>query len=141
MSDQENQGYKVVDKRRFSESGESLGLASLEGATSLSSQELSPTESAPELNSEEQLGILPQEELNFSSFLFGMYTQTLIYLGDIPHPETNQLATNLDAAKQNIDIMGILEDKTKGNLLNDESKLFEEILNTLRLQYVKNIKK
>ncbi len=131
MSDQETTGFKVVDKRRFNEDGK-------EGAPAEESVALKSDETA-KANSKEPT--MPQEELNFSSFLFGMYTQTLIFLGDIPHPETNQISTHIEAAKQNIDIMGILEEKTKGNLTHDESKLFEEILNTLRLQYVKKISK
>ena len=73
----------------------------------------------------------------FSSFLISMATQTLMLLGEIPEPETNQTIVNLEAARQSIDMISILEEKTKGNLTADEAKLMGDMLASLRLAYVK----
>lgn len=126
MEDSSNSSFKVVDKRRFNEQGDSLNT--------------------PEVQSDfkkEDIGQTVEnqsDEIDFASFLVGMYSQTLIYLGEIPSPDTSLISKNVEAAKQNIDILNILEEKTKGNLSQDEEKLMTEILNNLRLIFVKKVK-
>src|SRR5262245_16538255 len=71
------------------------------------------------------------------SFLFGtLATQALIALGLLPHPATNKAEKELDQAKHFIDTLGVLEEKTKGNLTPDEKKQLEAILFDLRMQYL-----
>jgi hypothetical protein len=78
-----------------------------------------------------------EPQLNFSAFLMGLATQTMVCLGEIPDPTTNQKAKNLPVARQTIDVLSLLEEKTKGNLTSDETTLFTEILSSLKLAYVK----
>ena len=79
-------------------------------------------------------------DLDFASFVMSLAHQTVVLLGEAPNPETNLLATNLEAARQTIDILAILEEKTVGNLTSEEKRLLEEVLAGLRLAYVKKSK-
>jgi hypothetical protein len=81
-----------------------------------------------------------EPQINFSSFLMGLATQTMVCLGEIPDPTTNKKDKNLPIARQTIDVLSLLEEKTKGNLTQDETMLFTEILSSLKLTYVKSIK-
>ncbi len=80
-------------------------------------------------------GTLP-EKASFDDLLRLMATQALMYMGAFPDPQTGQAMVALDLAKLHIDMLGVLEEKTKGNLSDDESKALTGILNELRLQFV-----
>jgi hypothetical protein len=79
---------------------------------------------------------IPLPEINFSNFIFSLSTSALIQLGEIPDPVSNQTNKNLPMAKQTIDILGILQEKTKGNLTSDEEALIQNVLYDLRMRYV-----
>lgn len=85
--------------------------------------------------SSEKETVLP--EINFINFLFSISTSALIQLGEIEDPVSQQTVKNLPLAKQTIDLIGMLKEKTKGNLTPDEGKLIENILFDLRMRYVK----
>ena len=80
---------------------------------------------------------IPLPEINFTNFLLSLSTSVLIQLGEVQDPMTNQNEKNLPIAKQTIDLLGILREKTKGNLTPDEEKLFENLLYDLRMRYVR----
>ena len=82
---------------------------------------------------EEEEGV-PQAR--FDLFVSGLAVETLIALGDMAHPATRKQAVNLPQAKYLIDLMGILEEKTKGNLSVDEEKLVKDTLYQLRMRYL-----
>lgn len=132
----DSQGIKIVDKRRFNEDGEASS-SSIEKADATQPIENQTAGNQPGAGQVEQQP--SQQEIDFASFLVGVYSQTLIYLGDIPNPETGLLAKNIDAARQNIDILSILQEKTKGNLSHDEDGLMNEILNNLRMIFIKKL--
>lgn len=75
-------------------------------------------------------------EASFSFFISTLALQASIFLGEIPNPATNKKETNLTQAKFIIDTLGMLKDKTKNNLNDDENKLLESALYQLRMQYV-----
>ena len=77
---------------------------------------------------------LPQARLDL--FIQGLAMEALIGLGDAPHPATRKQAVNLPHAKYLIDLLGILEEKTKGNLSVDEERLFKDLLYQLRMRYL-----
>ncbi len=79
----------------------------------------------------------PLPEISFINLIFSLSTSVLIQLGEIQDPITQQLAKNLPLAKQTIDLIGMLEEKTRGNLTSDEGKILENILYDLRMRYVK----
>ena len=69
-------------------------------------------------------------------FIQGLAMEALIGLGDMPHPATRKQAVNLPHAKYLIDLLGILEEKTKGNLSVDEERLFKDLLYQMRMRYL-----
>jgi Domain of unknown function (DUF1844) len=75
-------------------------------------------------------------EMTFGSFLVGLSTQALMLLGDIPDPQSGRPQQDLVGAQQLIDIIGMLELKTRGNLDREEAQLIEAILYELRMKYV-----
>ena len=80
-----------------------------------------------------------QEEVpqaRFDLFLQGLVMEAFIALGDVPHPATRKQATALPQAKYLIDLLGVLEEKTRGNLTVDEDKLLREALYQLRMRYL-----
>ena len=77
---------------------------------------------------------LPQAR--FDLFVSGLAVEALVAMGDMAHPATRKQTMNLPHAKYLIDLMGILEEKTKGNLNVDESKLLNDTLYQLRMRYL-----
>jgi predicted DNA-binding WGR domain protein len=71
----------------------------------------------------------------FYTILYTFQMQTMINLGKIANPATNKTETDLDAAAMSIDIIEMIEEKTKGNLTEDENRFLKEALTNLRLNY------
>jgi hypothetical protein len=117
----------VVKDRRFSAKKEAEGESQIkeEGKREEVKKEEAPRQEIP----------LP--EINFINFIFSLSTSALIQLGEIQDPLTQQQAKNLPLAKQTIDLIGILKEKTKGNLTPDEERFIETVLYDLRMRYVK----
>jgi hypothetical protein len=75
--------------------------------------------------------------VDFAGFVLSLATTAAVYFGDIADPTTGQSApANLPAAAQMIEILGMLEQKTKGNLLPPEAQLIGDLLYELRMRYV-----
>lgn len=75
-------------------------------------------------------------EANFTQFIGGFAVQTLVHLGRMSNPLSNQSSIDLPNAKYSVDILAILEEKTKGNLTPEESEYLASILRDLRMEYV-----
>lgn len=75
-------------------------------------------------------------EARFDLFVSGLAMEALIALGDMPHPTTRRQAANLPHAKYLIDLLGIMEQKTKGNLTVEEEGLLKDALYQLRMRYL-----
>jgi len=127
-SEEEEKGFVVKDKR-FSAKKEEEGDYRV--------KEEKEAEEPPKEGAAEQ--DIPIPEINFVGFLFSLSTSALIQLGEIQDPVSKLAAKNLPLAKQTIDLIGMLQEKTKGNLTSDEEKLVENILYDLRIRYVKAI--
>ncbi len=80
---------------------------------------------------------VPLPEINFTSFIFSLSTSALIQLGEIEDPFTKKQLKNLPIAKQTIDLIGMLREKTKGNLTSEEGNILDNVLFDLRMRYVK----
>jgi len=132
---QEGKGFTVQDRRRFSETGE----AREDAPETPSAAANEPTEKPAAAASEPAQEPLP--EINFSTFIISLSTQALMHLGEIADPLSGKVNRDIPVAKQMIDIIGMLKDKTKGNLNSGEEKLTEEILFDLRMKYVEAVKK
>jgi hypothetical protein len=79
----------------------------------------------------------PLPEINFLNFLLSLHTSALIQLGEIQDPGTGQPSKNLPVARQTIDLIGMLKEKTKGNVTEQEERMLENILYDLRMRFVK----
>ncbi len=83
----------------------------------------------------------PQPKIDFPSLIF-IYVQTaLIHLGELEDPVQQKSVENFDAARQMIDILELLQEKTRGNITAQEDQYLEKALFDLRLLYVQKAKK
>lgn len=73
---------------------------------------------------------------SFETLLSTMVTQALFAMGAIPDPSTGQRIQHLDLARHHIDMLGVIEEKTKGNLTEEESSLLVSTLYELRSRYI-----
>ncbi len=78
----------------------------------------------------------PLPGINFVTFILSMSGSAMFHMGQAPNPESGKSERNLPLAKQSINIIEMLKEKTKGNLTTDESKLLESVLYDLRMNYV-----
>ncbi|MFN2377556.1 MAG: DUF1844 domain-containing protein [Candidatus Binatia bacterium] len=79
--------------------------------------------------------------ITFSSFVIGLATQALMFLGAAPDPRGGKAERNPAEAKAIISVIEMLAGKTKGNLGEDEAKLVEEVLYELRMRYVNEMRR
>lgn len=75
-------------------------------------------------------------EARFDLFVSSLAMEGLIALGEVPHPATRKQAVSLPQAKYLIDLLGILDEKTKGNLSVEEGRLLQDALYQLRMRYL-----
>jgi hypothetical protein len=79
----------------------------------------------------------PAPELSFSAFILSLASTAAIHFGDLPDPVSGERAElNLDGAAQMIEILALLEQKTRGNLTAEERQMLEQVLYELRLRFV-----
>jgi uncharacterized protein DUF1844 len=156
---EENQGsFKVTDRRLFNADGTLREDALIEEApaaqtpepqsNSTSSSGPGPAQphqpfaaaTAPELQPEPPEPPEPEdtepERTMFNEFLMGIASSAFIYLGLVEHPATGRRQVDMTAAKESIDMLVMLREKTKGNLTRGEEKFFDDLLTDLKMQYV-----
>ena len=81
----------------------------------------------------------PQPEfpdVDFGMFVMSLASSVLVHLGEIEHPDSQKRNANLPLAKQTVDILGMLREKTRGNLTQEEAQLLDNLLYDLRMKYV-----
>ena len=81
--------------------------------------------------------IPPLPEVNFSTFIVSLSTEILFHLGEIAHPGTGERQKDLVLAKHAIDTLAMIQEKTKGNLTEEEQKLLESMLYDLRMCFIR----
>lgn len=127
-------GFAVTDRRTFTDSGESRAPEPApEAAPAAPRAEAAP---APEAKSR---GRLPP--VDFPTFVLSIGSSVLMHLGEAPELAGGEAVKDLAMAKHSIDILSMLEQKTKGNLNAAEAQLMETLLYDLRLRYVEAAKK
>jgi len=132
MTEPEDKGYTVEDRRYLHKSEEEKAKIREEEAAGQAGA-AAPEEPEPPPSSQD----LPQPEITFTSFLISLSSSAFIHLGDIPDPATGEVKKDLPLAKQTIDLLGLLREKTSNNLLEEEEKLFDYLLYDLRMRYLK----
>lgn len=131
---QDKPGFRVTDRRRFTEAGEARDAGSAPAAGA------EPAATASEAARAGRDADAAVEPVTFSTFVLGLSTQALLHLGEIQSPLSGQTERDMAAAKQVIDILGILRDKTRTNLEPAEEQLLETILYDLRIRYVELVR-
>ena len=124
---EEKPGFTVKDRRIFAEKDEDV-----------KNKEAKKEPSKQEEAKDEPQAPLP--EINFATFIVSLNASALLHLGVMEDPIAGKKVKNLSMGKQTIDILGMLEEKTKGNLSKEEENLLKNILYDLRIIYVKEQK-
>ena len=75
-------------------------------------------------------------EARFDLFVSSLAMEALIAMGEVPHPATNKRSMNLEHSRYLIDVLGILEEKTRGNTTADEAQLLKDTVYQLRMRYL-----
>jgi hypothetical protein len=151
----EEVSFKVSDRRKFNADGslkegvtlepeppkeEAKPVASPEGRRVDEARQPSISEAREEEIGEE--GDIPgaDDPASFVNFLSTIATNAAAALGAVPHPATGKRTLDLDTGKYWLDVIGMLRDKTKGNLHKEESRLLDGLLADLRMQYVQLVR-
>jgi len=80
---------------------------------------------------------MPEPQLSFTAFVLSLASTAAIHFGDLPDPLSGQPAEpNLDGAAQMIEILSLLDQKTRGNLTAEERQVLEQVLYELRMRFV-----
>lgn len=132
-------GFKVHDKRRFTDEGEAREQQEGRDETVAGDQQES-TAATPGEPPREAFATQDLPPIDFSTFIMSLSTQALMQLGEIGDPATGQVEKDVAVAKQTIDIIGMLCEKSKGNLDETEDRLVQEILYNLRMRYVEAVR-
>lgn len=135
-------GFRVQDRRRFSsltgeprdeeinQRAEESSGRNDEEVTQHSAEERAYSAQGPS-----------HDPISFSGFILGLTTQALMFMGEIPPPPGQTKVADLSAARQMIDLLAMLKDKTTGNLDDAEAAMIENALFDLRIRYVEIAKK
>lgn len=130
--DNGDKGFKVVDRRIHDIDGSEK--PNDDGADAASAADV-PQDVRHDVPHDDQM-----LQFDFITFLLSLHHSAACHLGAAPEPETNTCRENLPLAKQTIDILGMLQEKTQGNLTGEEERILSEILYDLRMAYIKAIK-
>jgi len=74
--------------------------------------------------------------VDFGTFVLSLGSSALVHLGEIQHPDTPEAKENMLLARQTIDLLAMLEEKTRGNLTGEEKRFLSDLLADLRLKFV-----
>ncbi|MDR1726428.1 MAG: DUF1844 domain-containing protein [Acidobacteriota bacterium] len=128
---EEQQEFKVTDKRGFSEDGtprpdgaggKGIDKKAEDGAAAAGAAQAAPNRERP--------------SIDFPSYILGLYTQVMVMLGEVPNPVTNKKEEDVEAARHGIDLLSMLEEKTKGNLTGEEGQFLGQALYELRMKFM-----
>ncbi len=123
------EGFTIKDKRTFDAEGKVKEEASKEAKKEGKKDE--------KVEEKEEKEFTPLPEVNFSSFLLSLSSSILLHLGEIADPQSGEKSKDLALAKQTIDIITLIKDKTEGNLTEEEQNLLKHLLYDLRMRFVK----
>ena len=80
--------------------------------------------------------VMSDAPIAFDTFVLGLASTAFIHLGVAPNPETGRSERNLGLARQSLELLSLLKEKTRGNLTPEEEQFFTQLLTDLRLRYV-----
>ncbi len=128
MGEEQDQGFVIRDRR-----GRSEGAPSPSEAAPPAQSGPPPAAEAHHEHGDSRAGHLP---VNFSSFVISMGSSALMLMGEQLDPGQPAMPLNLPQAKEIIDLLSMLEEKTRGNLTSDEQVVMKDMLYALRMKFV-----
>ena len=131
----ESSDFKVQDRRKFNEVGDLRDDSNEAEPPKEPSNEPSPQQPDEQNNSDAAIHHKQLEP--FPSLINFLATTAFLQMGLAPNPATNKTEKNITAAKEFIDILEVLQKKTKGNLDAEESELLNKCVHELKIHYVK----
>jgi len=132
---EDKKDFIIKDRRIFANEGKDSEEETKTNASSKEEKEKKDAKSASPGREKTAESHLP--EMNFPTFIMSMNASALVHLGVIEDPASGKKEKHLPLAKQTIDILRMIEEKTRGNLTEDEEKMLKSILYDLRIIYVK----
>lgn len=132
QDEQEEPGFRVTDKRSFRDGNEAHAPESSQKADEKPASE--PSSKGEDKTPGQETPPIPP--IDFPSYILSYYTQGLVLLGEVPNPYTNKTEEDVEAVRHTVEILSMLEQKTKGNLSNEEQKLLESVLYELRMKFM-----
>ena len=151
---QEEVSFKVADRRKFNADGSVKDGVTLDAALPPQNED-KPAEAASEApTSDERAETVDDihdrdaeteipgadDPASFVNFLSTLVTNAAAALGAVPHPATGKRSLDLETGKYWLDILGMLKEKTAGNLHPEEARLLNALLGDLRMQYVQLVR-
>ena len=133
--DSEDKGYTVKDRRYHQLSEEEKAQVRQEAAPEAQAAQEKAFQEAAQKAATRAAGPV----VTFSSLIFSLSSTAFMHLGAIPDPNTGKTEKNLTLAKQTIDLLGVLREKTRNNLDQEEENLFDHLLYDLRMSYIKEV--
>ena len=126
---EEEKGFVIKDRRALDEKGE------------LKEKDLNEEKKeTKEQAAKEEAQKPPLPEANFTSLIFSLSSSALFHFGEIPDPTTGEKKEDLPIAKHAIDTIAMLQEKTQGNLTEEEQKFIDSVLTDLKWRFVKAAK-
>ncbi len=137
MEEKKDDEIKVTDKRRFKmEEDGKAAAADKNEVNDMPENNESQKGEGSLIEDEKQEQDIGDYKLSFIDLINSLAGTALIQLGVVTDPATNKPQKDVKAAKQTIDIIEILKEKTKGNLANEESMILDNVLFDLRMRYI-----
>jgi len=139
-----DKGFVVRDRRRFA--GEAATTSETEGTPPPGAAQAAADalRGGPRGPSPEQEPGAPQaagyRPIDFTTFIFSLGSSAMMHLGDAPHPETGVVRKDLALARETIDLIAMLREKTKGNLTAEEDRFIGALLYDLRMRFIEAAK-
>lgn len=143
MADENQSAFKVTDRRLFNSDGSLRDDAQIPEPTPVVETVAQPIASKPDPLPQEEFqagdladdDVMPEQTM-FTEFVMNIASSAFIYLGLVEHPATGQRQVDMMAAKETIDLLILLREKTDGNLTPGEARFYDELLTELKTQFV-----
>lgn len=136
MTDEEK-SFVIKDKRRFDSQGNEKSAETAATAQAERPKVAAKTEQGQAQSEQAADYGSSENQVTFATFVMSLAMQTLMQLGEIAPPDGAPISRDKQAARQSIDILNMLKEKTKGNLSAEEANMLEEILHNLRISFIK----
>ncbi len=143
MADENQSAFKVTDRRLFNSDGSLRDDAQIQEPIPVVEAIPQPVASEPvplpqeefQVDGQADDDVMPEQTM-FTEFVMNIASSAFIYLGLVEHPATGQRQVDMMAAKETIDLLILLREKTNGNLTPGEARFYDELLTELKTQFV-----